>query len=508
MCSRIESDLLLSEEEDNSQHEIAGNSATKEQSICKKCKVNRSDLTLRTRDNYCAACFLSNSKHKFRATLGKHKIMRSDEKVLVSFKANDSSIAMIDMIYTSLKENSIKKLLYIPCLIVIDDCGKDHRLQFKRKAYVENIVDKAKNFGFQIYVTSIESPDYIQTVEESNKDFEYSVPCDDLVKTTWKSINGIRDDTSRKNYIDNLRIEILMKTAEILKCQKIFLSDSGTSLAIKLIAGLACGRGTNLSDDTGFSDNRFCTTSGIILYRPMREFSDEEIKFYNQHSRHSTTTTINGAKSDFKLYNEEISDNSRSIQNLTQSFLVGLQDNFSGTISTIFRTGDKLNVLNSNDNKEVNIDKCILCNGKIDAKGPTLEATKFSRLISSERKEKIENSKIIEIENIQLLDLKAQESLHERANKISSIDAKSCATTVNIESICNGSSCLNKLTECCTSKNNIQSKPVKELLMHHICYSCIAIADSMESIPKNVMSRLSHKMNQQEMEAEIKDYLL
>merc|ERR1719167_323742 len=102
----------------------------------------------------------------------------------------------------------------------------------------------------------------------------------------------------------------------------------------------------------------------------------------------------------------------------------------------------------------------------------------------------------------------AQESLHERANKISSIDAKSCATTVNNESMCNGSSCLNKLTECCTSKNNIQSKPVKELLMDYICYSCIAIADSMESIPRDVMSRLSHKMNQQEMEAEIKDFLL
>merc|ERR1712126_149048 len=138
----------------------------------------------------------------------------------------------------------------------------------------------------------------------------------------------------------------------------------------------------------------------------------------------------------------------------------------------------------------------------------TLEATNFSRLISSKGKETIEKSKIVEIENIQLLDLKAQGSLHERANKISSIDAKSCATTVNIESICNGSSCVNKLTECCTSKNNIQSKPVKELLIDHICYSCIAIADSMESKPKNVMSRLSHKMNQEEMDAEIKDFLL
>ena len=41
---------------------------------CKKCKVQRPVVNLRVRDAYCRDCFLTAVHHKFRATLGKHKV--------------------------------------------------------------------------------------------------------------------------------------------------------------------------------------------------------------------------------------------------------------------------------------------------------------------------------------------------------------------------------------------------------------------------------------------------
>lgn len=85
MCSLVDG-AMLPVEDDDSCSVGSSSTATIDASICKKCRVAEAQLTLRKKDNYCSECFLAASKHKFRATLGKHKIMKLDEKVLVSFQ--------------------------------------------------------------------------------------------------------------------------------------------------------------------------------------------------------------------------------------------------------------------------------------------------------------------------------------------------------------------------------------------------------------------------------------
>lgn len=118
----------------------------------------------------------------------------------------------------------------------------------------------------------------------------------------------------------------------------------------------------------------------------MREFSDEEIQIYNTFS---LGEHVNGIKPNPINSNAEARDSLYSIQILTRNFLVGLQENFPATIPTIFRTGDKLN-----RNDEVVTDesaqKCIICQGKTDALGTTLEATNFSKLVSCKGKDDFE----------------------------------------------------------------------------------------------------------------------
>ena len=92
---------------------------------------------------------------------------------------------------------------------------------------------------------------------------------------------------------------------------------------------------------------------------------------------------------------------------LTRNFLVGLQENFPATIPTIFRTGDKLN-----RNDEIvtgeSDERCLICEGKRDALGTTLEATNFSKLVSCKGKDNFEKDINLAVENIINMDINKQ----------------------------------------------------------------------------------------------------
>ena len=86
MCSLVDGAMLPGEDEDDTSSVGTSSTTVTDLTLCKKCRVAEPNLTLRKKDSYCAECFLAASKHKFRATLGKHKIMKLDERVLVSFQ--------------------------------------------------------------------------------------------------------------------------------------------------------------------------------------------------------------------------------------------------------------------------------------------------------------------------------------------------------------------------------------------------------------------------------------
>ena len=126
----------------------------------------------------------------------------------------------------------------------------------------------------------------------------------------------------------------------------------------------------------------------------MREFSDEEIQFYNMFSLGEDINLNCDTGTNDRLY---------SIQNLTREFLVDLQENFPATIPTIFRTGDKINLNDvvTEESKE----KCIICQGKRDALGTTLEATNFSKLVSCKGKDEFEKNINLAVEDIINMDI-------------------------------------------------------------------------------------------------------
>jgi len=87
---------------------------------CKKCSINKAKVVLREQDAYCSSCLLASVTHKFRACLGKSKMMRTGEKVLVGYSGGQASSAMLKLTEEGLAETSHKKLRFCPSVIYID----------------------------------------------------------------------------------------------------------------------------------------------------------------------------------------------------------------------------------------------------------------------------------------------------------------------------------------------------------------------------------------------------
>ncbi|KAG2470089.1 CTU2 protein, partial [Polypterus senegalus] len=178
-------------------------------------------------------------------------------------------------------------------------------------------------------------------------DFPYSP---EQTKAVEKLFASVKTLTAKEEMLQTLRKHLILHTARIKGYSKVMMGDSCTRLAVKLLANICLGRGAFLAMDTGFSDPRH---GDITIIRPMREYSSKEIAFYNK---------LFGVPSVFTAGLNTKAPEKASIQHLTESFIVKLQADFPSTVSTIYRTSEKLNPRYSQtpaDDKGT--ETCLLC---------------------------------------------------------------------------------------------------------------------------------------------------
>lgn len=65
-------------------------------------------------------CFLKSTTHKFRATLGKSKIVRAGDAVLIAFSGSAASTALLNLVSVGLNEAVQKRLRFRPYVVFID----------------------------------------------------------------------------------------------------------------------------------------------------------------------------------------------------------------------------------------------------------------------------------------------------------------------------------------------------------------------------------------------------
>jgi len=339
---------------------------------CKKCPNVEASVVLRGKDIYCKSCLLNNVQHKMRATLGKHKATRPGEKILIGVSGGENSVGLVHMLMVG-KNDDHKKLLFTPELLWIDEgCVFDFD-ETRRRENISDVFKLLSTYGFNVNIALLEDVNSLESesiVVYSNPDLvKFNKPQSDQLSRTFKSLS---DRSSRHEFLIQTRKKVLVGVAQKIGCGKIMTGETGTRLAVELMSSVACGVGAGLPHRVGFRDSR---DDGVVILRPMREISSKEVSLYCVYN-HLVT-----------WHGQEVQGVGDTIRNVTQEFLLGLQENFPSTIPTVNRTGDKLTAFDDMTDDDNDEDTCLMCGSSLDTSTNTchnaLQATQYSSYISA-----------------------------------------------------------------------------------------------------------------------------
>ncbi|XP_048371161.1 cytoplasmic tRNA 2-thiolation protein 2 isoform X2 [Sphaerodactylus townsendi] len=476
---------------------------------CMKCKEGPPVLIIRVGDAFCKACFKDYFVHKFRAILGKNRCIFPGEKVLLAFSGGPASSSMVRQVQEGLSQEAAKKLRFKPGIIFVDEgavCGQDLEKRGEVHRQVELIL-RATGFPFHLvhleevfdlpssilHSVSHEATDRSQNYKEAVDGFlrqqqqqsakagvslpgqlaelgirepsrkeatEVPGPLPVLHTTELTRLFGaVKTLTAKEELLQTLRNHLILHVARTNGYTKVMVGDSCSRVAVKLLTNLSLGRGAFLAGDTGFSDGRH---GDVLVLRPMREYSAKEIAFYNRLFRVPAVFT---PSLDTKAPDRA------SIHRLIESFLYKLQSEFPSTISTVYRTGEKLGTApqDAAAGGDAEPERCLLCLCTLDTNvvdGSSLQST----LLSEELCQKPPPSS---------------------------------------ESVCCGGGPAQ--AGCCRNLPTAGAVLPQSHLLPHLCYSCrLTIKDMtcLEPLPLYIHSEADRRQHRAAMKQEIQEFLL
>ncbi|KAL0621711.1 Cytoplasmic tRNA 2-thiolation protein 2 [Plecturocebus cupreus] len=328
----------------------------------------------------CRGCFKAFYIHKFRAMLGKNRLIFPGEKVLLAWSGGPSSSSMVWQVLEGLSQDSAKRLRFVPGVIFVDEgaaCGRSPEERAKTLAEVKPILQAT---GFPWHVVALEEvfslpPAALRcsSQEPAALDGAYKAAVDSFLQQQHVLGAGggpgpahgeeqlsphaqpprdppslvrppaaaqtealshlfcsVRTLTAKEELLQTLRAHLILHMARAHGYSKVMTGDSCTRLAIKLMTNLALGRGAFLAWDTGFSDERH---GDIVVVRPMRDHTLKEVAFYNR---------LFAVPSVFTPAIDTKAPEKASIHRLMEAFILRLQTQFPSTVSTVYRTSEKL----------------------------------------------------------------------------------------------------------------------------------------------------------------------
>eukprot|EP00064_Thunnus_orientalis_P004736 superscaffoldBa00000441_g4748 len=234
---------------------------------CVRCKEATAVVVIRAGDTYCRDCFKEYFIHKFRAMLGKNRIIFPGEK--------------------GLSQNAHKKLRFIPGIVYIDEGGAVGQSVEERQRTVSELQAVFKATGFPFHIVPLEQvldlPSSVVVTAPSPSErpaSSYKAAVDHFIQndssrclTPQKQdetlpanvqesqtrllqqlIGSAKTLTAREDLLNTLRQHLLVHTARTEGYSKLMLGDNCTRLAVKLLTSISLGRGAQLAQDTSSVD--------------------------------------------------------------------------------------------------------------------------------------------------------------------------------------------------------------------------------------------------------------
>ncbi|XP_042289242.1 cytoplasmic tRNA 2-thiolation protein 2 isoform X1 [Thunnus maccoyii] len=488
---------------------------------CVRCKEATAVVVIRAGDTYCRDCFKEYFIHKFRAMLGKNRIIFPGEKVLLAVSGGPSSCSMLSQVQEGLSQNAHKKLRFIPGIVYIDEGGAVGQSVEERQRTVSELQAVFKATGFPFHIVPLEQvldlPSSVVVTAPSPSErpaSSYKAAVDHFIQndssrclTPQKQdetlpanvqesqtrllqqlIGSAKTLTAREDLLNTLRQHLLVHTARTEGYSKLMLGDNCTRLAVKLLTSISLGRGAQLAQDTGFSDSRY---GDIISVRPMRDYSAKEIAYYN-HLFNVPSVFIPGL--DTKVCVPQTTDKA-SIQRLTESFVTKLQADFPSTVSTIYRTSEKLQTACKSSSTADPCARCLLCMCALDT---TVEnASAFQATLISEQ---LSQTKYLGANSTAF----PKQSPAPVRSESTAPPGQCCSSGGG-----GGEDCGRTVEGggCCSSAKVAETTDVRSLL----CYSCqLTIKDmsSVDCLPQYILSEAQKRQRRSQMKEEISEFLL
>ncbi|BES98400.1 Cytoplasmic tRNA 2-thiolation protein 2 [Nesidiocoris tenuis] len=327
------------------------------QSVCRKCSEVKAQVVLQSKFAYCRTCFLSMVSHKYRSTLGKSKVMKHGDKVLVAFSGNDSSVCLLDMIQSA-KDDGKKKKINTEMVIVFID---ERPVKGGDEQDITSISESLKAYEFPKYYCPLDSIYGIPAPIPLDKAPGLAISNERIEEC----LQNCKSRTSAIDLLKKVRHRLLYLLAKDLGCNKIFLPETNDDSAVNIISNIALGRGDQLPLDVGFMDDR---RGDIVFLRPLCEISKKEVAFYNAFKKLDPIVL------------PSVIDKVRtgdSMQSLTENFITNIGVTFPSTVHTIVATGTKLLVDRENFHGV-----CGLCEATISTNDDPLSSAKATELSS------------------------------------------------------------------------------------------------------------------------------
>ncbi|SAM09220.1 hypothetical protein [Absidia glauca] len=342
---------------------------------CCKCKTELSTVRLR-HTFYCNKCFVYTFVGKYRSNLNRSKaIGRKKGKVLLACSGGPSSIAMLHLTSTFMviNPNEKKKVAMVPSAVVchIDEStlfGEQEGSSAKLQAMVETKYPQLSFLSQRMEdVFDADFEKRMKNMAGTNRDYEHLVQLLQQSNTDASNMtnsdrlkdlfNNISKNTAKEDLYWNFKFTMLLGIARKEGCDYIFMADSSTRQAIKMISKISNGRGYSIPFDVGLEvDGCF---DDVVILRPMKDMLAKEMGMYNRlHGiDHDVTAPFN-----WGTYMPPKS----SIERLTEDFIVGLDRDFPSTVSTISRTASKLTPHSNIDYSK----SCAICQMPYEANIP------------------------------------------------------------------------------------------------------------------------------------------
>ncbi|KAJ3322542.1 Cytoplasmic tRNA 2-thiolation protein 2 [Boothiomyces sp. JEL0866] len=337
------------------------NNRSLKEGFCYKCKTEKPDLHVRNSD-FCKSCFLDSTIHRFRNNL--MKIQKGN--VLVALSGGPSSMCLLDLMSNFNSVDPVNKrqpkypnvhVCHIDISSVVPQIEPELVLKLKEEVERRNFhFTSAKVEELFADTCTVELEDEKAILKNHSND-------ESLDMRLKKSLNSVSSFSAREDLLNIYIKKSIINQAIANNCNIILFGDNSTLLAIKTIALSAKGRGVVLADEIALEHVIKVTGTTISLVKPLRDVLGKEVAFYNQFKGLDPFNNANlttGLKKDC------------SIDRMTSDFIIGLDEEFPSTVSTITRTAFKIKA------KEHSNLACCLCDAPLD------ELSKFSEIMEEE----------------------------------------------------------------------------------------------------------------------------